>query len=470
MHITGFADDISAVVTRLKSMIESMFTNISDDEEERKTNLLRKLNLFIALNTNFRSILLLADNDNFSHVIGSCPSLSTHLFIEIVSELSLEKYFCECIAYCPTVLCVEFLDVVIQKLDSLGPINSLKFIVSLSNVVYIHIISLERNQCYYKLDPIAANIAKHKLYTYFKILLGNFSTADNKMDGKSLSELYYNAGCVMSNILFLLKSCFSFYITSGEKIIEYLPIYQMEIDFDYTCWSVVDSDKVNCFNRILNTDLLSTCKLNMHCVTIDLWLFWAECDEGNGKSLQKEIAENMFVVMELVKKLGEQDVEHSLASEMMIILSSMASKSCDDEIIDVRMIVSNVSNKKKNQKKWLKILLSVENLFSSEEYFSCLERNLYLVDEQDVLKIFDIVINEVSRSSVTEQHKRLKHFALNAAETLQFNRQLEVSNKFFMKYGINCFLEHQEFMQRCTEFFNKAVYIEECDQEKVIYF
>jgi hypothetical protein len=212
-------------------------------------------------------------------------------------------------------------------------------------------------------------------------------------------------------------------------------------------------------------ELMLACKNNFCAITVNIWLFWAECnvdDVHNDRTLQNEISEAMYLCSEALKKVWNGDAEFPLAGELIAMLSTMAVKPRDedDEIreADLELIIKNVSDTSKSQRKWFKALLGLnEFIISDERYMECLKNNLHLAECEDVKVILEKIVATLRSIPDDQRCSKIKHFGLDCLKHLPLEQQVDTIQWFFVTFGNSVSFLTDDFHLVATEAFNKAV-------------
>jgi hypothetical protein len=416
--------------------------------------------MFLVLNTNLSVKEKLSDDFNCGHIVDCAPSLSKDLLVELIWRLSLHKYTCESIAYCPLALGAELLDTILDKISSVEPLEALSRVEDLSKAVYFKYIRLE------VIQRTDLKCAKQKLYAYFKTLLQYFVRPNLKaMGGVNLKELYRLAGFAMRCILSLMISCLKLYLNPLEQEIDIFEVY--DISLPELC-DTVENENNEVTSKNFIDELMLVCKINLCEITVDIWLFWAECYVGeihNDGTLQNEISEAMYLCSEALEKVQDVNAEFPLAGEVIAMFSSMAVKPRDedDEIreADVELIMKNVSDSSKSQRKWFKALLGLNEFMSDEKSTECLKNSLHLAEYEDVKVILGKIVAALGSVLADQQRDKMKHIGLDCLKHLSLEEQVDIVRWFFMTFGTGVSFMTDDFHAVATEAFNKAVNVTE---------
>jgi hypothetical protein len=454
--VVGDDCKISAVVDALRKIITDRGIEAGRELDTTQDQTLRRIHMFLVLNTDLSVRETLSDDAKCSHIVGCAPSLSKNLLVELIWSLSLHKYTYESIIYCPLALGSELLDMILDKIGSVDLLHALPRVEELCKVVYFKYVRLE------DIHETNLKCTKSKLYTYFKNLLQYFVKPNIKaMAEVGPWELCRLAGFAMRCILSLTLGCLKLYSNPLEEKLDLSGVYDICIpEFDD---AVEDGNKEVTSKNFID-ELMSACKINFCAITVDIWLFWAECKVDavrNDRTLQREISEAMYLCREALKRVQDGETEFPLARELSAMLSSMAAKPRDedDEIreADVELIIKNVSDSSKSQRKWLKALLGLNELMSDERCTGCLKRNMHLAEYEDVKVILQKIVALLGSVSADQRCDDVKHFGMDCLKHLSLEQQVDTVRWFFVTYGTTVSFLTDDFHMAVTETFNKAV-------------
>lgn len=460
MCFVGDDAKISSVVDAVHKIIIGRGMLAGTKLNSKQDQSLRRIYMFLVLNTNLSVQEKLIDDINCGHIVNCAPCLSKDILMELIWSLSLHKYTCESIVYCPLSLGAELLDTILDKISSVELLEALPRVEELSKAVYCKCMRVEL------LQGADMKCTKWKLYTYFKKLLQYFVKPNLKqMDDVGPQELYRLAGFAMRCVLSLTTNCLKLYLNPVEQMVDMSEVY--DISLPELCDGDENENKFVTLNNFID-ELVFTCKVNLCAVTVDIWLFWAECvvDEAdNTRTLQNEISEAMYSCSEEMKKVQDSKVEFQLAGELIAILSSMAVKPRDedDEIreADIELIIKNVSHGSKSQRKWFKALLRLNEVMSDKNCVDCLKNNLHLAEYEDVKEILEKAVAMLTVQHGDQQCDKIKHLGLDSVKHLSLEQQVEIVQWFFITFGTSVNFLTDGFHVVATEVFNKAVNVTE---------
>jgi hypothetical protein len=256
-----------------------------------------------------------------------------------------------------------------------------------------------------------------------------------------------------------MLNCLKLYLNPLEQELDVSGTYDMSLP---EFCDEVESKEVTSKNYV--DELMLACRDNFCAITVETWLFWAECnfDVHNDRTLQSEISETMYLCSEALKKVQNGDAEFPLAGELIAMMSTMAvrPRDEDDEIreADLELIIKNVSDTSKSQRKWFKALLgSNEFNISNERCIECLKNNLHLADCEDVKVILEKIVTVLSSVPADQQCSKMKHVGLDCLKHLSLEQQVDTVRWFFVTFDNSVSFLTDDFHPVATEAFNKAV-------------
>ena len=463
MHSIGDDSKISAVIEALRKIIIGRGIQAGTNLNTSQDQSLRRIFMFLVLNTSLNVKEKLIDDINCGHIIDCAPTLSKDLLMELIWSLSLHKYMCESIVHCPLALGAEILDAALNKVSSMEPLEALLRVEELSTAVYYKYVKVEL------IKGTDVECAKWKLFTYFRNLLQYFVKPNLKELGNFRpQELYRIAGIAMRCILSLITNCLKLYLNpqqqkqqqQQEELVMF-PVYDMPLP---ELSGEIENENLVITSESFIDELIFACKTNFCAVTVDVWLSWAECEvdgASNNRTLQNEISEAMYSCSEDLKRAQSGEVKFSLAGELITMLSSMSVKPRDedDEIreADAELVIKNVSDKSKSQRKWFKALLGLSEVMSDKKYAECLKRNLHLAEYEDIKVILEKAVTALDPECGNGECDKIKHIALDSVKLLPLRQQVDIVQWFFKTFGTSDIFLTDGFNTVATEVFNKAV-------------
>ena len=459
MHFVGDDTKISAVIEALQKVITGRGIQAGTILNTKQDQSLRRIFMFLVLNTSLSVKEKLIEDINCGHIVDCAPTLSKDLLMELIWSLSLHKYSCESIVHCPLALGAEILDAVMNKVSSVEPLEALPRVEELSTAVYCKFMKLKL------MKGTDVECAKRKLYTYFRNLLQYFVKPNLKELGNVRpQELYHVAGCAMRCILSLMTNCLKLYLNPQQRQQQELVMSQVyDMSLPELSGEIENDSIVITLDNFID-ELVFVCKTNFCAITVDVWLFWAECEvdgANNNRTLQNEISEAMYSCSEDMKRAQNGEVKFPMAGELIMMLSSMAVKPRDedDEIreADAELVIKNVSDKSKSQRKWFKALLGLNEVMSDKKCVDCLKSNLHLAEYEDIKVILEKAVTALEPECGRGESDKIKHIALDSVKLLSLKQQVEIVQWFFKIFGTSTILLTDGFNMVATEVFNKAV-------------
>jgi len=457
MHFVGDESKISAVIEALRKVIIGRGIQTGTSLNTKQEQSLRRIFMFLVLNTSLSVKDKLIEDINCGHIVDCAPTLSKDLLMELIWSLSLHRYVCESIVHCPLALGADILDAVLNKVSSVEPLEALLRVKELSTAVYCKFMKLKL------IKGMDVEYAKWKLYTYFKNLLQYFVKPNLKELGNIRpQELYHVAGFGMRYILSLMTNCLKSYLNpQQQQELVMSQVYDMSLP---ELSGEIENENVVITSENFIDELIFACKTNFCAITVDVWLFWAECEvdgANNNRTLQNEISEAMYSCSEDLKRAQNGEVKFPLAGELITMLSSMAVKPRDedDEIreADAELVIKNVSDKSKSQRKWFKALLGLNEVMSDKKCADCLKSNLHLAEYEDIKVILEKAVTALEPECGNGESDKIKRIALDSVKLLSLKQQVEIVQWFFKTFGTSAILLTDRFNMVATEVFNKAV-------------
>ncbi|KYN41816.1 hypothetical protein ALC56_03746 [Trachymyrmex septentrionalis] len=159
---------------------------------------------FLLLNTKFSSQYLLKKDLIFGHVVGTWPTLSPYLFVQIIWYSKCEDLLIESIMHVPLDLCAEILETTIKHIDELAIPRAKRIIFLLIYKIYNKFLWLHLGT----LSEQNVTTCVHQIIMYFEILL-NLLVSPKFVTSCNLSsvEKHLQHGILVKNILYYIKKC-----------------------------------------------------------------------------------------------------------------------------------------------------------------------------------------------------------------------------------------------------------------------
>ncbi|XP_049852966.1 uncharacterized protein LOC126334606 [Schistocerca gregaria] len=468
--ITGDSLKTKEITEKLAAVIHEKYKDFLNAKSENLHDGLKKIVIFLLLNSDmFDEDPLMAD-ENCGHLIGSIPTVSKDLLISIFWDIGLQAYVYDFIANGPPSLVIHVIDTLAHKKISMELFDALELSSKSIVGIYTQLLKISLG----RITSENMNYCWCRFTEYLKNFLTIFLDPGKKrFEGRGTKDLHYFAGCAMKKLLIVCEHCLKYFVNCPEHNDCIHTIYK-NIDYPIEECKHEEHCRTDSISEITN-DLLTACLHNLYGVTVDLWLFWVECDEKDERHLQLDIAEASFRVSEAINSVQEFNQKFSCVEKLLPLLQRFATKPISEEDIimsaDLATVMKNIPNEDKRLNRWWKAFLSFDCLCETEETLVCLEGNLSVVDKDDVCRILDIAANKLSSTENLSDIpcERLKHLSLNAVKSLELPLQFEVLNHFFLKHGVTSVLQTKEFNKDCTECFNKSTeFCEEAKKEEFV--
>ncbi|KAL3283917.1 hypothetical protein HHI36_018086 [Cryptolaemus montrouzieri] len=176
-------------------------------------------------------------------------------------------------------------------------------------------------------------------------------------------------------------------------------------------------------------------------VSLDMFIDWAEIDLDSGQTLQSEIAENAYLIMEKYQQFEP-------ASEMIQLLKPFASKPKDLKeqirMADLDKMVVMVNREDENQRQWFGALV-FSPFFSNDKAVECVSNWSHLCMEEDVSRVLNL--------SLKVNHKEAKKLAIKCASHLSLSQLILVVTRHF--YNNRFVILNSDVLPEIVLLFNK---------------
>lgn len=460
---------INEIVARLQNVFQLRSFNSND---LRKTTLLLMLNTDISLSRDLR------EDYTICHLLNNFPQLSKCLFVNLVWQLKLEKYFYEAIRFTPSWFMLQFLE---ETIDSLRFSKSFDVITQVKDLVQSIYCSICRMD--FKMmnssQLVEQKIILSKLFDLAMSLLRTYNTpnADDSLV-KSKKKLREYLGHSLNHQLALIHQCFKMFHNKPEfsigedvRIFKLLCEKEPEIDnHSASSYSPVVQESLSKINFAL-LNILQNSVMN---ITLDDFMYWVEIDiedattedeELKRDNLQKSIGEQSFALIELIN--GFECFQHDVTKQLQTI--SIKPKTLPEIAREATMgTVLEKIETSSNKRVWLEELLSrPETLYCNTE---CLQT---VAEHVDVLELKDLqrVIADHQKFDVDpEDEMQIKEILRAGANVLSNIERRDLTEELIRVFGIDFNMMHDNdaaaYSTELTDYLNKLTEVD-FDEDKM---
>lgn len=432
---------------------------------------LRKITLFLVLNTDVSFKFDLSKDTRICHLLNTIPQLTKCLLINCIWGAGLDEYFYEMLSYSPQWFMMQFIDQAVISLKFAKPFEILERVESMVKAIYY---SICRTDCDWK-NIDRNRYVEHqrilgKLFDFLMELLRFFNTPDmSKFEKWSRIRMNRYYGFALKHMFSIILYCFDLYLNQSLfKVDEKMAIYQImgekhvpkkEIPELYS--SGTDSHLMKINNCLLNT--LQTCVME---VTIDSFMCWVEIDlfpEGEEQvTLQQVIGESAYKLCEILKdnKVLQHNVLRQLSS-ISLRPKSQAEKAMD---LPMRILMTKVESTKDVYEQRMffnEFIRRGAQVFGNSECLDLIEKNLELVSGDNVRKMIEFDNrqrdeDEMEEDEVSDETIKLKELILKSIDYLLLEEASTLIKFMIGTYG----LEYDRYrtptlVEEIVEFTNK---------------
>lgn len=278
---------------------------------------LRKITFYLVLNTEATFKYDLMTDHTVCHLINTMPAMPKALLHACIWGLSLERYFCECIAHTPIWFAFQFIDNVVESLKYADPYETLDRVDRLVQAIYTNISRSD----FRHMDIVDKKIILNKYFDITMDLMRHFYSPDaEKFQKWSKNKYRKYMGFVLKHNLNIISHCFGLFQrrpTLKGDLIEY-DIYALMrereplIDDHRESYSDVVRDTLH----RMNTTLLNSLQYNVMQVDCNAFMYWVEVDIDEEHTLQRVVGEAAHKVEQLINlnECFEHDVSAQLRS------------------------------------------------------------------------------------------------------------------------------------------------------------
>lgn len=430
-------------------------------------NGLRKILFLLQLNTDVSLSRDLNEDYAVCHLLNNFPLLSKCLFVNLMWQLKLEKYFYESLKFTPSWFMLQFLHEAIDSLRFSKPLEVIVQVKEIVESIYCNICRMD-----FKIvntsQQVEQKIILNKLLDFIMTLLRNYNTpnADDEIS-KSKKKLKEYLGHSLNTQLTLVHNCFQMFKSKPQFAIrEEHRIFKLmtEKEPETNNFSVKNHSPIveESLTKI-NMALLNTLQNSVLNITIDDFMYWVEIDiedpstdddDLKKDNLQKSVGEMSFDLIQLIDQ--NPSFEHDVVKQLQTIsikprsLSEIASEATVGTVLD--KIESSP-----NKRVWFEELLSRrDTLYFNTECLQTIIDNIAIVQFNDLLRILN---DHQSYGNMDKEDEiqimeilRLSGARLNSAELSDFTENL--IRAFGVDYNL-CSDDDTGFSSELTNYFNK---------------
>lgn len=465
IYVIGNEAYINEIVTRLKNIFHSRSYTESSDE-------LRKIAFLLMLNTDVSFSRDLNEDFSVCHLLKNFPQLSGCLFVNLVWQLKLEKFFYEAIKYTPTWFALQYLPEIIDSLRFSKPLDVIAQVSEIVESIYCSICRMD-----FKItsasQQVDQKITLNKLLEHILTLLRNYNTPNADDDiAKSKKKLKEYLGYSLNTQLTLIHKCLDMFLKKPKfRISDDHKIYKLMIDkepeADNFSSRSYSTNVMDCLTKV-NIALLNTLQNSVLNITLDDFLYWVEIDIDDSAqddedlkkdNLQKSIGEFSYALIQLItiNECFEHDVVRQLDT---ISIKPKALKEIAQEAT-VGTVLDKIETSP-NKRVWLEELLSrPDTLYFNTECLQTIIDNISIVSEKDLMR----VLNDHQSYGIMdrEDEVQMKEIFRLGGEQLCNVEQRELIEELIRVFGDDYNLlhddEHSTFASDLTNYFNKLTEI-----------
>lgn len=448
-------------------------------EEKEKLQKLRKIFMFLMLNTDATYKYNLKDDNNLVHVLEICPLMPKFLLVTLVWELHLEQFFNELLSYAPCWFTFQYFEPATDSLkyieDAFDVLNKVE---QLLKSIFIAITRSELRQ----MDNVDTKIIYNKLYDYAMNLLRQFYTPDmEKFKDFTKKQSYKYAGIALKHLLELVLYTFDVYETPQKaNPLEDWPEYNIcvqPLKKPHTEKALKESKILKETQLKLIAALLNALQTNVMMVKIDIYIYWVEIDLNDKENLQEVIGNMAFKVGERIR--ANKAFGHDVQNQLKVI--EIRPKTLEEIIRDATIgeILNTLDDFKLEyhiRKAWFDELLNRTVALGNDECLTSIKQNIKLMTVDHCQQILDFIKLEIIRNYQDEQndssqdikpnmenmdidpedYEDLIQLILLALENFSIPHLLTLLNYQCKLFGFNSLLfSKADFSSRIVEFLNK---------------
>lgn len=448
---------------------------MSKDFDDDRDNKLRRINMFLMLNTNANFMHDLQDNTKICHLINNFPQLSKCIYASLLWNVKLEKYFYETVKYCGDFV-VDFLEEIIDSLRHSKPFVVIRQVQEIVEAIYEHICRIDFRL---RKNDVNQEIIMDKFMKHISTALRYYNTpcADVEIT-KSKKKLREHLGSSFKHQISLVISCLnmfqnkpSFEINQQCQI--YTEIFQ-NTDKEINNYSKGShSQTVNNILSNINIVLLNTLQNSILNITLEDFMYWVEIDIDDSSiedvdlrrnNLQKFIGEESYNLIEMIN--GNAEFTHDVIKQLSTIaikpktLAEVAKEASVGIVLEkIELSVTRIV--------WLEELLNrKKTLYFNTECLQTIIENAEILKLKHLLKIL-VDYQEFSSSMDNEDEAQIKEIFLKGGAYLSSKEIMELVQELIRTLGDDYNLSNLELQDDFINYFNKIT--EDNIDEKIMW-
>ncbi|XP_062539163.1 uncharacterized protein LOC134207466 [Armigeres subalbatus] len=413
---------------------------------------LRKITLFMVLNTDVSFKFDLAKDTKLCHLLNTIPQLTKCLLINCIWGASLDEYFYEILSYTPQWFMMQFVDQAVTSLKFSKPYEILERVESMVKAVYFSICRTDND--WKKIDRnrfVEQQRTLAKLFDYLMELLRYFNTPDmSKFERWSKLSMHRYYGFALKHMFGIVLYCMDLYLNKSLfKVDEKMKIFEImgeehvpkrEIPEQYS--QGTDSYLMKINNCLLNT--LQTCVME---VTIDGFMYWVEIEISAGNqdekiSLQQFIGESAFRLCEMLKDI--KILQHNVLKQLPAISlrpKSQAEKAMELSMRDLMEKLETTREIFERKLFFNEFLRRGTQVFGNSECLELIEQNMDLISGDNVRKLIEydnrpVEADEMESDEPSDEAIKLRQLILKSVDYLLLEEANSLIKFMIATYGL----------------------------------
>ncbi|XP_062700483.1 uncharacterized protein LOC134283992 [Aedes albopictus] len=413
---------------------------------------LRKITLFMVLNTDVSFKYDLGKDTKLCHLLNTIPQLTKCLLINCIWGASLDEYFYEVLSYTPQWFMMQFVDQAVTSLKFSKPYEILGRVEAMVKAIYYSICRTDAD--WKKIDRnrfVEQQRTLGKLFDFLMEFLRYFNTPDmSKFERWTKLSMHKYHGFALKHMFGIVLYCLDMYLNKSLfKIDEKMGIYQImgeehlpkkEIPEQYSHGADGYLMKIN--NCLLNT--LQTCVME---VTIDGFMYWVEIeiivgDRGEKMSLQQFIGESAFKLCEMLK--DNKVLQHNVLKQLPAISlrpKSQAEKAMELSMRDLMEKLESCREVFERKLFFNEFLRRGAQVFGNAECLELIEQNMDLISGDNVRKLIEydnrpLEQEEMESDEPAEEAVKLRQLILKSVDYLLLEEANSLIKFMIATYGL----------------------------------
>jgi hypothetical protein len=448
-------------INEIAARLQNIFRSRSHTEND-----LRKITLLLMLNTDASFSRDLNGDFSICHLLNNFPQLTKCLFVNLVWQLKLEKYFYEAIRYTPSWFMLQFLDEAVDSLRFSKPFEAIEQVKEIVAAIYFNVCRTDFKVTNAS-QQIELKIILNKLFDHIMSLLRNYNTPNiDDAITKSKNKLSEYLGQSMNHQLSLIQQCFElFQLKPQFQITEEFHIFKLMNEKE----PEMDNHSANSYSPTVfdaltktNIALLNTLQNSVMNITLDDFMYWVEIDiedpstedeDLKKDNLQKSIGAFSYTLIQIIN--SNECFQHDVTKQLETLAIKPKTLAEIAKEATVGTVLEKIESSCSKQV-WLQELLRRgDTLYCNTECLQTVIDNIDIMQFKDLMKI--LVEHQNHDDMDREDELQVKEILRFGGERLNNREIRDFTEEMIRVFGVDYRLNEDEaaYASELTNYLNK---------------